>query len=112
VPVIDIDEARFAQATRQMIESGDYVTHPAPGRRAQSLKPAGIYWLQAASVHAVRSVRRRGINTIWPYRMPSVLGLDARGVGRTLGRAQRSHRPAHRHLSALGSIRRRVARGP
>ena len=35
IPVTDRDEARFAQATRQMLESGDFLAHPLPGRGAQ-----------------------------------------------------------------------------
>src|SRR5437899_11456710 len=47
IPPIDRDEARFAQATKQMVESGDYVDirfKDAVG----SKKPLGIYCLQAA----------------------------------------------------------------
>lgn len=73
VPVIDIDEARFAQATRQMVETGDYVTIRLQDAE-RNRKPAGIYWLQAASVHAFAPFTEK-LNTIWPYRMPSVLGL-------------------------------------
>lgn len=73
VPVTDIDEARFAQASRQMIESGDYVRiHVQDAERNR--KPIGIYWLQAASVNVLRPHLER-LNTIWPYRLPSALGL-------------------------------------
>src|SRR5271166_3420818 len=51
VPPVDRDEARFAQATKQMIETGDYVDI-----RFQEVsrykKPVGIYWLQAAAAKA------------------------------------------------------------
>lgn len=73
VPVTDIDEARFAQATRQMVESDDYVRiHFQDAERNR--KPIGIYWLQAASVNAMHPFVER-LNTIWPYRIPSTLGL-------------------------------------
>ncbi|MEZ5970658.1 MAG: glycosyltransferase family 39 protein [Hyphomonadaceae bacterium] len=73
VPVTDIDEARFAQATRQMVESDDYVRiHFQDTERNR--KPIGIYWLQAASVNAMHPFIER-LNTIWPYRIPSTLGL-------------------------------------
>ena len=49
LPVMDRDEARFAQATRQMIESGDYLRIRFQDE-ARNRKPAGIYWLQALSV--------------------------------------------------------------
>ncbi len=71
VPVTDIDEARFAQATRQMIESDDYVRIRVQDAE-RNRKPIGIYWLQAAAVNAIGPER---LNTIWPYRLPSSLGL-------------------------------------
>src|SRR5580693_4157758 len=49
IPVLDRDEARFAQASRQMLETGDFVQirfHD----EARNRKPAGIYWLQAGAV--------------------------------------------------------------
>jgi 4-amino-4-deoxy-L-arabinose transferase-like glycosyltransferase len=73
VPVTDIDEARFAQATRQMIESDDYVRIRVQDAE-RNRKPIGIYWLQAASVNAMKPFAER-LNTIWPYRLPSALGL-------------------------------------
>ncbi len=73
VPVTDIDEARFAQATRQMVESEDYVRIRIQDAE-RNRKPVGIYWLQAASVNAMRPLTD-SLNTIWPYRAPSVLGL-------------------------------------
>lgn len=73
VPVTDIDEARFAQATRQMIETDDYVRIRVQDAE-RNRKPVGIYWLQAASVNTMRPFIER-LNTIWPYRLPSALGL-------------------------------------
>lgn len=73
VPVTDIDEARFAQATRQMVESDDYVRIRFQDSD-RNRKPVGIYWLQAASVNAMQPFVER-LNTIWPYRLPSALGL-------------------------------------
>ena len=73
VPPLDIDEARFAQATRQMVESGDYVRIRLQDAE-RNRKPIGIYWLQAASVHVFEPLTPR-VNTIWPYRVPSALGL-------------------------------------
>jgi 4-amino-4-deoxy-L-arabinose transferase-like glycosyltransferase len=74
VPPVDRDEARFAQATKQMIESGDYVDI-----RFQDFsrykKPVGVYWLQAASVQAGQAAGvPRALTRIWLYRIPSVLG--------------------------------------
>ncbi|MGD9979669.1 MAG: ArnT family glycosyltransferase [Hyphomonadaceae bacterium] len=71
VPVTDIDEARFAQATRQMIETDDYVRIRLQDAE-RNRKPAGIHWLQAASVNMLSPDK---LNAIWPYRLPSALGL-------------------------------------
>ena len=49
IPPIDRDEARFAQATKQMIETGDYVDIRFQDE-VRYKKPVGIYWLQAAVV--------------------------------------------------------------
>ena len=46
LPPLDRDESRFAQATSQMIETGNYVDIRL-GEGARYKKPAGIYWLQA-----------------------------------------------------------------
>jgi 4-amino-4-deoxy-L-arabinose transferase-like glycosyltransferase len=71
VPVMDRDEARFAQATRQMIETGDYM-HVRVQDAERNKKPVGIYWLQAASAWFFKPVAGP-LNTIWPYRFVSAL---------------------------------------
>jgi len=73
LPVTDRDEARFAQATRQMIETGDYL-HIRFQNEARNRKPAGIYWLQALSVTALSNAEKPDIG---PYRLPSLLGALA-----------------------------------
>lgn len=73
VPPMDIDESRFAQATRQMVETGDYVRIRLQDAE-RNRKPIGIHWLQAASVNLFDPFTER-LNTLWPYRAPSVLGL-------------------------------------
>ncbi len=70
LPVLDRDEARFAQATRQMLETGDFLRIRFLNE-ARNKKPAGIYWLQAASVAAFSNAES---TAIWPYRVPSVIG--------------------------------------
>ncbi len=70
LPPTDRDEARFAQATKQMNETGDYV-RIMNGRVPRLRKPIGIYWLQAPFA----AVAGQGLaNPIWPYRVPSLLG--------------------------------------
>ncbi|MGE0724872.1 MAG: ArnT family glycosyltransferase [Alphaproteobacteria bacterium] len=71
LPPFDRDEARFVQATRQMIDSGDYVEIRFQDE-ARNKKPVGIHWLQAASVGALSSAESRDLR---PYRLVSVLGV-------------------------------------
>ncbi len=73
IPVLDRDEARFAQATRQMLETGDFLRIRFQDE-ARNKKPAGVYWLQAASVSLFSSA---AATEIWPYRVPSLLGAIA-----------------------------------
>ncbi len=70
LPPTDRDEARFAQASRQMVEMDDYVRIKFQ-EEPRHKKPVGIHWLQAASVMAFGSDI---INHIWLYRIPSFLG--------------------------------------
>jgi 4-amino-4-deoxy-L-arabinose transferase-like glycosyltransferase len=70
LPPLDRDESLFAQATSQMLETGDFVSiryqdHP------RDKKPVAINWLQAASVSLLSSPQAR---QIWAYRLPSLLG--------------------------------------
>jgi 4-amino-4-deoxy-L-arabinose transferase-like glycosyltransferase len=83
-PPFDRDEARFAQATRQMLETGDFVRIRFQDE-ARNNKPVGIYWLQAA---AVAAFSRPGSRAMWPYRLPSLFGaLAAVLMVLALGRA-------------------------
>jgi len=70
LPPVDRDEARFMQATRQMLESGD-VIRISFQHEARNKKPVGIYWVQAAAVKVFADAQTR---ERWPYRIPSVLG--------------------------------------
>src|SRR5579863_4105600 len=72
IPPLDRDEARFAQATRQMLETGDFL-HIRFQDKARNNKPAGIYWLQAAAVSAFSTPASAAI---WPYRLPSLIGAS------------------------------------
>ena len=59
IPPIDRDEARFAQATKQMVETGDYVDIRFQDE-VRYKKPVGIYWLQAAAVETAPRLACRG----------------------------------------------------
>src|SRR3954468_20727704 len=74
IPPIDRDEARFAQATKQMVESGDYIDIRFQDE-VRYKKPVGIYWLQSGVVKAARALGfEQALTTIWLYRIPSLLG--------------------------------------
>jgi 4-amino-4-deoxy-L-arabinose transferase-like glycosyltransferase len=70
IPPVDRDEARYAQATTQMLETGDFVDirlHDQP----RHYQPAGIYWLQALAV------KLSGADLPAPiavHRLPSLIG--------------------------------------
>lgn len=70
LPPVDRDEARFAQASRQMVETGNLVDIRFQGEPRHK-KPVGIYWLQASFAKIL------GKDHIWPYRLPSFFGAIA-----------------------------------
>src|SRR5437870_3621988 len=77
IPPVDRDEARFAQATKQMVESGDYVDIRFQDE-VRYKKPVGIYWVQAAVVKAASALGfPDALTTIWLYRIPSLIGSTA-----------------------------------
>ncbi|MGJ7916311.1 ArnT family glycosyltransferase [Massilia sp. LXY-6] len=69
VPLFDVDEGAFGEATREMLERGDYVSTWLNGQ-ARYDKPILIYWLQAASVHLL------GLDE-FALRLPSALASAA-----------------------------------
>ncbi|WP_417689669.1 ArnT family glycosyltransferase [Roseibium sp.] len=69
VPPLDRDEPRFTQATKQMLETGDYVDIRFQDQ-ARHKKPVGIYWLQAA---AVKLTGYDANAPLWAYRLPSIV---------------------------------------
>ena len=71
LPPIDRDEARFAQASRQMAETGDLIDIRL-GDSTRYKKPIGIYWLQTAAAWLTGEPRE-----IWTYRLPSALSAVA-----------------------------------
>jgi 4-amino-4-deoxy-L-arabinose transferase-like glycosyltransferase len=74
IPPVDRDEARFAQATKQMVESGDFVDIRFQDD-VRYKKPVGIYWLQSAAIETASALGLpRPELRIWLYRMPSLFG--------------------------------------
>lgn len=68
LPVIDRDEARFAQASVQMAETHDLLNIRLQDE-ARNKKPAAAYWAQTAMIEVFA---RDGQNRIWAQRLPSV----------------------------------------
>ena len=68
IPPTDRDESRFMQASKQMLESGDWV-HMRFQDEPRNKKPIGIYWLQATTVR----IAGEALTVAWPYRLPSAL---------------------------------------
>src|SRR6478736_3212632 len=74
IPAIDRDEARFAQATKQMVETGDFVDIRFQDD-VRYKKPVGIYWMQTAAVETAAALGlARPQARIWVYRIPSLIG--------------------------------------
>lgn len=69
LPTTDRDEAHFAQATRQMLQTGNYFQIRFQ-ERTRFQKPPGINWLQAISVSLFSD---HSDSPIWTYRLPSLL---------------------------------------
>lgn len=74
---LDRDEPRFAQASKQMLETRDFVDIRFQDE-ARHKKPVGIYWLQSASVAAGEALGVPAARMqIWLYRLPSLVGAVA-----------------------------------
>ncbi len=91
IPPLDRDESRYMQASKQMVESGDY-TRIYFQKEFRNRKPVGIYWLQAATVNLLGGSTVKDL--VWPYRLPSLLCaigsvlLVFRIGGKLIGRPQ------------------------
>jgi 4-amino-4-deoxy-L-arabinose transferase-like glycosyltransferase len=70
LPATDRGESRLAEASAQMLESGDFVA-TAVDDQAPDRRPAGLHWLQAAAVAATSNADAR---RIWAYRLPALAG--------------------------------------
>lgn len=70
LPLTDRDEARFVQASKQMLETGDY-THIMNQDTPRLKKPYGIYWIQCAAVKLTGS----NLDQVWAYRLPSAFSI-------------------------------------
>ncbi|WP_051330525.1 ArnT family glycosyltransferase [Niveispirillum irakense] len=94
IPPFDRDESRYVQASRQMLETGDYVDIRFQDE-ARHKKPVGIYWAQVTAVKLLAGGADDA--PIWIYRLPSLIGavlsvlltgwIGARLFGATVGLA-------------------------
>jgi 4-amino-4-deoxy-L-arabinose transferase-like glycosyltransferase len=95
LPPLDRDESRFAQATTQMFESGDFIRISFQDE-PRNKKPVGIHWLQAGIVAAADPLGAGADQRmIQVFRLPSLLGallcalsvfhIGARLVSRRVG---------------------------
>ena len=69
LPLFDLDEGAFSEATREMLARGDFITTYLNGEPRFD-KPILIYWLQAVAVALI------GIDE-WAFRLPSALAASA-----------------------------------
>jgi 4-amino-4-deoxy-L-arabinose transferase-like glycosyltransferase len=90
LPPLDRDESRYAQASVQMLESGDLVRLYVQ-KDPRYKKPIGVHWLQAASVSLTSDPAARAI---WPYRLPSMLGAILAALATFWGGCALVGRPA------------------
>ncbi|HPI49970.1 MAG TPA: glycosyltransferase family 39 protein [Hyphomonadaceae bacterium] len=77
LPTLDRDEGRFAEASSEMMESGDYVViryHD----ELRNKKPVAIHWFQSVAVSATSGPGERNIAE---YRLPSMLGAILAAIG-------------------------------
>jgi 4-amino-4-deoxy-L-arabinose transferase-like glycosyltransferase len=73
IPPVDRDEPRYAQASKQMMETENYLDIRFQ-EQPRYLQPAGIYWLQVA---AAKITGYGPEAPIWVYRLPSLLAATA-----------------------------------
>jgi 4-amino-4-deoxy-L-arabinose transferase-like glycosyltransferase len=74
IPPIDREEARFAQASKQMIESGDYLDTQFQNQ-VRSKNFPGANWLQTVVVSTAEATGLASARAnIWLYRLPSLFG--------------------------------------
>ncbi|MFA5027989.1 MAG: glycosyltransferase family 39 protein [Candidatus Methylomirabilota bacterium] len=74
---MDRDEPRFAQASKQMLETGDFIDIRFQNE-VRYKKPVGIHWMQSAVVAAAEALGVPGARTTMAvYRIPSLAGALA-----------------------------------
>ncbi len=67
LPPVDRDEARYLQATRQMLQTRDFIDIRFQDQ-PRNLQPAGVYWLEAGAATLFGGADA----PVWAYRLPSL----------------------------------------
>jgi 4-amino-4-deoxy-L-arabinose transferase-like glycosyltransferase len=94
LPPGDRDESRFVQASRQMVESGDYV-RIRNGEVERNKKPVGIHWAQVGIVKTMEAAGLPARGWIGSYRLASIIGAWLAVLATfSLGRGLVGRRPA------------------
>lgn len=70
LPLTDRDEALYVQASRQMLETGNWIDIRFQ-QEPRYKKPVGIYWLQGMSAMMFGD---GAASPLWVYRLPSLIG--------------------------------------
>ncbi len=71
LPVLDRDEARFATASKTMLETQEFIDIKMQ-EETRYKKPIGIYWAQSFSNYILGNYP---YDKIWVYRIPSLMGI-------------------------------------
>lgn len=71
IPALDRDESRFASASKNMLQTGDYIDIKIKDEPRYK-KPIGIYWFQSISN---KIFGKPPYDKIWVYRLPSLAGI-------------------------------------
>ncbi|MDC3090903.1 glycosyltransferase family 39 protein [Rickettsiales bacterium] len=71
IPPLDRDESRFASASKNMIETNDYIDIRLENE-SRYKKPVGIYWAQSLTTILLG---KPPYDKIWTYRIPSLFGI-------------------------------------
>ncbi|UMM64092.1 ArnT family glycosyltransferase [Aristophania vespae] len=76
LPPLDRDEARYMEATEQMVLSNDFLDIHFQNQ-PRYLQPAGIYWLEALSAkNSAALFGPQVLRQTWPYRIPSLIAAS------------------------------------
>lgn len=76
LPPLDRDEARYMEASAQMLSSGNFLDIRFQDQ-PRYLQPAGIYWLETGSAKMAEMVAGPHVlHQVWPYRLPSLIAAS------------------------------------